>query len=258
MNVLFLHQNFPGQFKLLAQEFALRNGYHVVGVARSDRGENIPVVFHYSYSMPTGPQKIVFPPIKNLTDQVRLGRSVSTVLAKIKSEGFEPSVIIAHPGWGETLFLRDIFPRARFIAYLEFFYRAKNTDVDFDPEFPMPKDDAQYIRFRNTSNLFAFSDADCCVTPTAYQASLFPKSIQKELNVLHDGIDAEVAAPRIEEKGYVLPNGSLLTANDTVVTYVSRSLEPYRGFHILMRALPALMRKHPKAQIVIIGRDDVS
>ena len=47
-----------------------------------------------------------------------------------------PDVIVAHPGWGETLPLRTIFPRARIVLYCEFFYGTEGRDVGFDPEFP--------------------------------------------------------------------------------------------------------------------------
>ena len=42
------------------------------------------------------------------------------------------------------------------------------------------------------------------------------------------------------------------------MTFVSRSLEPYRGFHVFMRALPAVLAARPQAHVVIVGGDGVS
>ncbi len=43
-----------------------------------------------------------------------------------------------------------------------------------------------------------------------------------------------------------------------MVTYVSRNLEPYRGFHTLHARAAALLRRRKRAQIVIVGGDGVS
>ena len=49
-----------------------------------------------------------------------------------------------------------------------------------------------------------------------------------------------------------------LDPSTPVVTFISRNLEPMRGFPTFMRALPTLLEKHPTVQIVIVGGDEVS
>lgn len=52
--------------------------------------------------------------------------------------------------------------------------------------------------------------------------------------------------------------GTILRAGDEVVSFVNRNLEPYRGFHSFMRALPEILAARPRAQIVVVGGDAVS
>jgi glycosyltransferase involved in cell wall biosynthesis len=256
-NLLFVHPNFPGQFKLIAGELAARAGYHVVGIGQgARRPEEVEKIDYRSYDKFTDPEEIVFPPLQALAENVRRGRSAADIFRNLKREGFQPDCIVSHPGWGDAIFLREIYPKTKFVAYLEFFYRANNSDVDFDPEFKPAEIDLQYTRLRNITNLCAFADCDIAITPTEWQASLLPQNVRTATRILHDGIDCSVAAPRAAT--FLLPNGGSLSKADEVVTYVARSLEPYRGFHIFMRALPELMKRRSNAQVVVVGSDNVS
>jgi len=255
MRVLFIHQNFPGQFQLLAP--ALAASETVVAIGAGDRDPNHIAHLQYCpYPKSTSGVRRSDEPT-DLTSEVRRGRACLRCLEDLKARGFRPDVVIAHPAWGEALFLRDVYPRARLISYLEYFYRSTNSDVDFDPEFPSPSYGLQYVRFRNIPSLMAFAEADCSVTPTMWQGLTFPDAIRRQLTTLHDGIDTDRVVP---DPGatFALPDGRPLTAADEVISYVARSLEPYRGFHVFMRALPDVMRRRPNATVVIVGGDDVS
>ena len=182
---------------------------------------------------------------------------LQTYYRTLRARGFEPDTVVAHPGWGDAAFIREVFPNCNYVAYLEYYYRSGNSDVDFNSEFPPPQTDLQYVYLRNATNLLAFAKSSSAITPTQWQASLFPEKIRNQLVVMHDGVDSQIAAPSPGSE-FELPNGRILTSNDEVITYVARSLEPYRGFHIFMRALPRLLRSKPKAQVVIVGNTGVS
>jgi glycosyltransferase involved in cell wall biosynthesis len=131
------------------------------------------------------------------------------------------------------------------------------VDVDFDPEFVSVFNDPLRLRMRNGINLMAFQGADWGHSATQWQRSLHPAEMQSRISVLHEGVDTDVARPKPQAK-FTLPSGRKLSRSDEVVTYVARNLEPYRGFHIFMRALPQLLQRRKHAQIVIVGGDEVS
>lgn len=258
VNVLIVHQNFPGQFGRLSDAFTAREGWKVVGLGRGLRDPaQVGQADYVHYDHPSLRPDLVFPPLHRLGEEIRLGRSAADELWKVKRRGFTPDAIIAHPGWGDALFVRDVFPKARLISYMEYFYNAAGSDIDFDPEFPISELDRSFVRFRNVPTMLAFEDADACITPTEWQRQQFPRPVREHLSVLHDGIPTGQVRPQPKAR-YTLRDGQPLDRTREIITFVARSLEPYRGFHVLMRALPDLLRRRRKAVVLIVGGDDVS
>lgn len=176
----------------------------------------------------------------------------------LKEKGFSPDLILSHPGWGESLFLKDVWPDAKLAIYCEFYYPLEGGDVNFDPEF-LNRDpgDSCRLKLKNLNNLMHFQSADAGISPTHWQASTFPDDFRDKITVVHDGIDTDVVKPSSES--YLTINNQLkLTPEDEVITFVNRNLEPYRGYHIFMRALPALLKARPNARVLLVGGDDVS
>lgn len=256
-SILCVHPNFPGQFARLLRALHEREGWTVVGMGCEppDTGRT-EFAKYYQYGIPAGRWDGLYPPMSKLTEDIRRGRSANRIFSKLRDSGFQPDVILAHPGWGDALFVRDYFPDSAYVAYLEYFYKAKSSDVDFDPEFPISETDRQLVPLKNTPSLIAYADADVQVTPTHWQSSLFPKSLRRSIQVLHDGIDTKRVAPGFDT--FQLPDGRVLTTGDEVLTFVSRALEPYRGFHSFMRSLPELQRRRPKLVTLVLGRDRVA
>ena len=258
MNILFIHQNFPGQFKFLAPAL-IQQGHMVVamtmrkGEAREWQGVKL-----VPYVVDRGTSPTVHPWISDIETKTIRGEACFRAAMSMKAQGFEPDVIVAHPGWGESLFLKEVWPNAKLGIYCEFFYQLQGADVDFDPEFLLedPGENCR-TRLKNINSLLHFEVADAGISPTHWQASTFPASFRKKITVVHDGIDTQAVAPN---PGISLTlNGNLvLTKKDPVVTFVNRNLEPYRGYHVFMRALPEILQRCPSAKVLIVGGDDVS
>jgi len=258
MNILFVHQNFPGQFKHLAPALAQKSGNTVVAltmqaqVAPTWRG-----VRCVRYAAQRGNTPGVHPWLLDFESKTIRAQAALGAARALRAQGFVPDIIIAHPGWGESLFLKDVWPHARLGIYCEFFYQAQGGDVGFDPEFPSDAEESARLRLKNINNLLHFETADAGLSPTHWQASTFPLPFRERITVVHDGIDTQALVPN--PHAAVTLNGQLhLKRGDEIVTFVNRNLEPYRGYHVFMRALPAILRRRPHARILIVGGNDVS
>ena len=258
MNILFVHQNFPGQFKFLAPALT-QQGHTVVAMtmqkSSGTQWQGVKLVY-YGASRGTTPN--VHPWVADFETKTIRGEACFKAALQMKEAGFEPDVIIAHHGWGESLFIKDVWPKSKLAIYCEFFYHPEGADVGFDLEFP-PKDigDVCRLRLKNLNNLLHFEVADAGISPTHWQASTFPEPFRSKITVVHDGIDTVSVAPN-PNVSLTLNGNLVLTKQDEVITFVNRNLEPYRGYHIFMRALPEILKRRPKARVLIVGADDVS
>ena len=258
MNILVVHQNFPGQFKHLAPALVAA-GHSVRALVPAALGiQEWNGVKLIPYSLRRGNAKDAHPWIVDVESKVIRGEACLRVALGLKEKGYVPDIILAHPGWGESLFLKEVWPNAKLKLYCEFFYHARQADVDFDPEFSS-KDPANAgrVALKNANLLLQFHNAESGLSPTFWQASTFPEYIRGKIFIVHDGIDTDLLKPNPAAE-LTLPCGKVLTNQDEVVTYVARGLEPYRGFHIFMRALPELLKARPAAEVVIIGGEGVS
>lgn len=259
MRILFVHQNFPGQFKHLAPALA-KNPKHRVyafSMQKNPPGswQNIKMV---SYQADKGTSPTVHRWVSDLETKVIRGEAAFKAALRLKAEGLRPEVIVAHPGWGESLFLKEVWPDAKLGIYCEFFYRADGADVGFDPEFPaQDPGDGCRLKLKNVNNWLHFEIANAGISPTEWQASTFPDNFRSKISVVHDGIDTDAVTPN-PDVVLTLNEHLKLTRNDEVITFVNRNLEPYRGYHMFMRALPEIMARRPLARILIVGGNDVS
>jgi glycosyltransferase involved in cell wall biosynthesis len=263
VKILCVHQNFPGQFKHLAPALAAR-GHEVTAMTmqpvKQAAWQGVRMV---PYAAARGSTPNVHPWVSDFETKVIRGEACFRAALKMRAEGYVPDVIVAHHGWGESLFLKDVWPEARLGIYCEFFYRTQGADTGFDPEFPISDaaGDACRLRLKNLNNLLHFEVADAGLSPTHWQASTFPEPFRSRISVIHDGIDTRALAPNPHVTMSIRTTDGRelkLSRADEVVTFVNRNLEPYRGYHVFMRALPELLRTRPKARVLIVGGNDVS
>jgi glycosyltransferase involved in cell wall biosynthesis len=254
MKCLFVHQNFPGQFVHVARHLAQIG--HEVRFITQPRAAEIPGVRKFEYQpAPCGPDTHSF--LREFEGGVENGLAVARLCEWFKRDGFTPDIVIGHNGWGEILYVKDVWPHTTLLGYFEFFYRARGADVDFDPEFPPEPDAAERLRTRNAINLLGLDAVDWGQTPTKWQWNQYPKPHRKRISIVHEGVDTSQVRPDPTASLW-LSGGLRLSRRHKIVTYIARDLEPYRGFHRFMRALPKVLQQRPDAQVLIVGGDGVS
>jgi len=254
MKFLFIHQNMPGQYVHIAHHLA-KSG-HEVSFITQPRAAQIAGVrkLEYEPAMPSGSGDAY---TRELEGGVANGLAVARLCEWLARDGFVPDVVIGHNGWGEILFVKDVWPHTPLLGYFEFFYRASGSDVDFDREFPPESDAPMRLRTRNALNLLGLDAVDWGQSPTEWQRSQYPERYRDRITVVHEGVDTNLVRPDPTARLW-LSSGRRLSRADEIVTYSARDLEPYRGFHVFMRALPRVLERRPAAQVLIVGNDGVS
>ena len=259
MNILFVHQSFPGQYRHILRALSSQGCHRLIGMGIGELTEQLPPDVHYiRYGLKRGNTPGSHPWIVESESKVLRGEACAAAAVELRNQGFIPDLICAHPGWGESLFLKDIWPSAPLLCYQEFFYHARGFDFDFDPELqgePSWQDSAS-LRMKNANLLLNLEASDWNVTPTHFQRSSFPVGLRDRIACIHDGIDTSLAIPDPEVMPLTLPDGTTIHRGDPVVTFVNRRIEPYRGCHIFLRCLPRLQQLHPDVRVVIVGEQE--
>jgi len=254
MKILFVHQNFPGQYLHVARHLGRNPDHRIVFLTQRRDDASLP-----------GVQKIVYKPQREVTRHlhhylrdteagVLNAQAVARVALDLKRAGFVPDLMVGHNGWGEIWYLKDVFPQAPLLGYFEFFRRPWGGILDFDPEYPPTFDSRAQFRTLASLDLVGLNTADWGQTAMQWQRAQHPARYHDMISVVHEGINTDTVRP--DPAATLAVDGVTLGRGDEVITFVSRNLEPYRGFHIFMRALPAILKRRPKAHVVIIGGRD--
>jgi glycosyltransferase involved in cell wall biosynthesis len=255
---LFVHQNFPGQFLHIVRHLVAAGRHEIVFITEPN-ANHMDGVRKVPYRKPSPSPQEVHIAARELDGGVRRAEIVAGMARNLKTLGFTPDIMIGHHGWGEMLNLIDVWPGVPLLGYLEFYYQIEGIDVGFDPEFPTDVQDYARIRAKNAINHIALNLGQHGQTPTEWQLSTYPAWARPRIELLREGVNLDVCKPEPKVRRAPLKIGDMtIRPGDRLVTYVSRDLEPYRGFHPMMRALPHLLRARKDLRVVMVGGDGVS
>jgi hypothetical protein len=218
MKFLFVHQNIPGQYVHIARHLA-QSG-HEVSFITQPRVAQIAGVRKLEYQPPPSGDGHAY--TRELERGVANGLAVARLCEWLARDGFVPDIVIGHNGWGEILYLKDLWPQTPLLGYFEFFYRVSGSDVDFDREFPPEPDAPMGLRTRNALNLLGLDAVDWGQSPTEWQRSQYPKRHRDRITVVHEGVDTSLVRPDPTARLW-LSNGHCLSRTDEIVTYSARS-----------------------------------
>lgn len=255
MNILFLHRNFPAQFKFLASELAKDENNTVFFVTNNFETKSFCNIKKVAYKLKRKVPQDCHRYLRFYEESIIHGQSAAEAMISIKNSGFTPDVIVGH-SWGPSMFVKDIFPETPYIAYLEWYYNPVNSDVDFGGK-ELDIDARANLSCKNSHILQDLVNCDYGISPTYWQREQFPKIFHDKIKVIHEGIDTEICVPN-ENVQFKVPNKDIvLTRKDEVLTYATRGMEEYRGFPEFMKAASILMQQRPNLHVVVGGEDRV-
>ena len=258
MKYLFVHQNFPGQYLYLAQHLAAAKKHDLVFLSEPNKNR-MAGVRTVPYQKPPLAAAEAHIATRELDAAMRRAQIVQAMAMNLKALGYQPDIILGHHGWGELLNLCDVWPGVPILGYFEFFYCIDGVDVGFDPEFPTSSADYPRIRAKNAVNLLALNLGQHGQTPTKWQLSTYPEWAKQYITLLPEGVKIDVCKPNPQARRRNLTiGGKTIKPTDKLVTFVARDLEPYRGFHVMMRTIPQLLRARKDIRIVLVGGDGIS
>lgn len=255
---LFVHQNFPGQFLHIVRYLTGQQKHDVVFITESNRNQ-INGVRKVPYRKPADAAPQTHPVARDLDAAAHRAEAVAQTAHNLKQLGYTPDIIIGHHGWGELINLCDVWPDVPILGYMEFYYQTDAADVGFDPEFLLSRAEYPRVRAKNVINHLAYANGGYGLTPTEWQLSTYPVWMRDWITLLREGVDLTVCKPDAKVRRQAMTIGDMRIApGDKLVTYVSRDLEPYRGFHLMMRAIPHMLRTRKDIRVAIVGGDGVS
>ena len=257
MRILFIHPNFPAQFRHLAAVFGREKSHQVLFLTKNERPEwNIPgtrkVLYAPEGETPEQVHRLAAP----LDTAVREGEAVFAACRKLRASGFKPDLVYAHSGWGTTLYLRDLWPDVPMLCYFEWFYDPNGADAVFD----LPQGAERGPSLLRTRNAPIFNDLWTCdqgLCPTRWQHSQFPPEYRGRIAVLHDGVDTGYFVPDPGARAALEAELELDLAGAEVVTYAARGMEPYRGFPQFMEAMALLLERRKRTHVIIAGSERI-
>ena len=258
MNILFVHQNYPGQYRQILEWLVAQRAHKIVFLTQRRDAPDTPGVSILRYGPHHKAAKDGYGLTRYFEDCMGAGYGAAVALQKLKEQGFNPDVVLGHIGWGELTFVKQVWPDAPVLGYWEYFFLAEGGSVGFDPEFPSSSDVPYIMHSRNAINYLNLATTDLGQSPTQWQMDTYPPEFHAASYVCHDGIRTDRLLPDPGASVQLGRLGRPVTRDDEIFTYMARNMEPTRGFHVFMRALPEILATRPDARALIIGGNEVS
>ena len=267
MRILFVHCNFPAQFRHLSQHLADDSNNEIVFLCQNREwtANNIPSIKLARYKLSREPKsELCHPYLRRYETAVLHGQAALREALRLRQEGFNPEVIVGHSGFGNTLYLKEVWPNAKFIGYFEWFYRSQGADVGFGNTQPPSPDTSLRVHTYNSPIVMDLAQCDAAICPTKWQADQFPPAMRKNLSVIFDGINTEDLPLVLQDERHKAlsieagDNNVTIPAEIPLVTYVTRCFEPYRGWPQVAEGLALIMQRNPRAHILLVGSDEVA
>ena len=256
--LLFIHQNYPGQYREIMPRIAATPGCEVVFLTHR---EKVPTPTDHviaRYKLAHKPREDTFVYARMFEQNCAYGDAVLRACRELARKGYKPDLVIGHAGWGELLFVKDVWPDVPLIGCFEWYFIPKGGPVDFDPEYLSRPGIASLLHARNAVHHLSYLRCDTGHCATPFQKSAFPDMLKDKIEVVHEGIRTDRLQPDHTSPIEVARADPPFRRSDEIVLYIARNLEPTRGFHIFMRAIPAIQKARPNARIAIVGGDEVS
>lgn len=257
MKYLFIHHNYPAQFRSIAAGLARQPDNQVFFLSEFKRDDvTLPGVQLGIVPVPEPPSGTHGVDIPLLKSQ-RRAETFALSMQELKAKGFYPDVIYYHGGWGSGLFAGNVFPKARRINFCEWFFNSSYPyRLEGDAQHNIQLMAGGYVT--NHMHLQALASAHLSICPTEWQKSVQPEAFHPFIKVRHEGLDTDFFKPGKEKRSVLLNElGLKIPLQAEIVSYASRGFEPMRGFPEFMRAAPTILASRPKAHIVLMGDDRV-
>ena len=267
MRILFVHCNYPAQFRHLSQHLAANTENEIVFLCQNKEwtANNVPNIRLSRYQLGRDPKsEICHPYLRRYETAVLHGQAALREAIRLRQEGFNPDIIVGHSGFGNTLYLKEVWPNSKFVGYFEWFYRSHGADVGFGNNQPPSPDTSLRVHTYNSPIVMDLAQCDAAICPTRWQADQFPPAMRRNLSVIFDGVDIEnlPLVPQSErQQSLTIEAGKAkanIPADVPLVTYVTRCFEPYRGWPQVAEGLALIMQRNPRAHVLLVGSDEVA
>lgn len=258
MNILFIHQNYPGQYREYVPALAQSGDCKVAFLTQRTGLPQAKDHFIGVYKTLRNPKADVWRYSRWFETTVGNAGGAAKACKLLRDKGYKPDLVTGHANWGELLFVKDVWPDVKLIGLFEYYFISKGGLANFDPEFRDARDSEQLLFVNNAQTHLTYEKCDAGISPTQWQLDTHPQSLRGKLKAMHDGIRTDLLLPDHDSALTVNVGGATFKRGDEIVTYVARNLEPARGVHIMLRALPRLQKLRPNMRLVVVGGDGVS